>query len=124
MHHDTTTSPLQPGSLVTPERLEILLDIARKHGVSYLATGDVVLRLTEQHPATLTAQQGQDRPAPTLLTTDDIEAARQERLRQAELRRTQSELQRQGERPLPDPWDAWRQQKAPDMFASEVTHRG
>ena len=24
----------------------------------------------------------------------------------------------------PDPWDEWRQQKAPEMFDAEVTHRG
>lgn len=24
----------------------------------------------------------------------------------------------------PDAWDAWRKQRAPDMFETEVTHRG
>ncbi len=35
-----------------------------------------------------------------------------------------AEVARQAEKPALEPWEAWRKQKAPEMFEAEVTNRG
>lgn len=57
---------------------------------------------------------------------DGVLSPEQRAVWDAEARRIELERQaaRQAERPTPEPWDAWRTQKAPEMFEAEVTHRG
>ncbi len=56
-------------------------------------------------------------PAEQDQVVEEAEEARRQR-------QIAAEAARQAEKPMPEPWDAWRSQKAPDMFEPEVTHRG